>query len=194
MPKLWNETVAEHREAVREAALDAAGTLVAARGLASVTMSAIAAKAGIGRATLYKYFPEVEAVLVAWHKRQIGMHLGHLVAVRDAAGSPGERLAAVLAAYATMSWRHGDGDLAALLHRGAHVARAEKQLVRFIRDLVAEGAVAGEIRTDMTPEELASFCLHALGAAADLTSKAAVLRLVRLTVAALARPGPAGRR
>ena len=71
VPKLWTDTVAEHRQAVREATLDAAARLVAERGLTSVTMSAIATEAGIGRATLYKYFPDVEAILVAWHERDI---------------------------------------------------------------------------------------------------------------------------
>ena len=57
MPKLWTDTVEEHRRAVRDAALDAAAKLVAAHGLASVTMSKIAAETGIGRATLYGTFP-----------------------------------------------------------------------------------------------------------------------------------------
>ena len=57
MPKLWNETIAAHRAAVRDAILDTAVALVAEHGLAAVTMSRIAAQTGIGRATLYKYFP-----------------------------------------------------------------------------------------------------------------------------------------
>ena len=54
MPKLWTETIDEHRRAVRDATLDATGALVAEHGLASVTMSRIAEETGIGRATLYK--------------------------------------------------------------------------------------------------------------------------------------------
>ena len=71
MPKLWSETLDDHRRAIRDAALDATAGLVAEHGLASVTMSQIAKDAGIGRATLYKYFPDVEAILIAWHERQI---------------------------------------------------------------------------------------------------------------------------
>jgi AcrR family transcriptional regulator len=52
---------------VREAILDATGELVLSRGLLAVTMSDIAEATGIGRATLYKYFPGVEAILNAWH-------------------------------------------------------------------------------------------------------------------------------
>ena len=75
MPKLWNETIEAHRRAVHDAALDTAAALVAERGLLSVTMSQIAEETGIGRATLYKYFPDVEAILIAWHERQIARHL-----------------------------------------------------------------------------------------------------------------------
>ncbi|MEP7020668.1 MAG: helix-turn-helix domain-containing protein, partial [Pseudonocardiales bacterium] len=67
MPKLWTDTIEAHRQAVREATLDTAATLVAERGLSAVTMSRIAEETGIGRATLYKYFPDVEAIMTAWH-------------------------------------------------------------------------------------------------------------------------------
>ena len=42
MPKLWTETVETHRQEVREAILDATGSLVQSRGLLAVTMSDIA--------------------------------------------------------------------------------------------------------------------------------------------------------
>ncbi len=71
MPKLWNKTIEAHRNAVHEATLDTTAALVAKHGLRSVTMSQIAEQTGIGRATLYKYFSDVEAILVAWHERHI---------------------------------------------------------------------------------------------------------------------------
>lgn len=43
-------------------------SLVAERGLRSVTMSEIAQRVGIGRATVYKYFSDVESILLAWHE------------------------------------------------------------------------------------------------------------------------------
>src|SRR4029079_128644 len=59
--------------------------LVAEHGLVSLTMSQIAEQAGIGRATLYKYFPDAQAVLTAWHERQITAHLDQLTAAADPA-------------------------------------------------------------------------------------------------------------
>ncbi len=185
VPKLWNETIEAHRRAVRDATLDTAAALVAEHGLLSVTMSQIAEETGIGRATLYKYFSDVEAILIAWHKRQVTCHLEHLAAVRDQAGGASERLEAVLEAYALISHEHHGTELAALLHRGKHVAHAQQQLRDFVRDLLTEGAETGDLRDDVAPDELASYCLHALTAASSLPSKAAVRRLVTVTLTAL---------
>jgi len=120
MPKLWNETIETHRREVREAIMDAASTLVAKHGLLSVTMSQIAEETGIGRATLYKYFSEVEEILHAWHERQITEHFEYLAEVRDRATGAGEQLKAVLEAYALIAHGthgHGESDLAEFLHR-----------------------------------------------------------------------------
>jgi len=185
MPKLWNETIEAHRRAVCTAILDTTAALMAAHGLASVTMSKIAEETGIGRATLYKYFSNVEAIMVAWHERQVTDHLAYLAEVRDQAGNAVDRLKAVLEAFALISHEHHGTELAALLHRGEHVARAKQQLSGFIRDLLTEGAEAGDIRDDVAPDELASYCLHALTAASSLPSRAAVRRLVTVTLAGL---------
>lgn len=148
-------------------------------------MSQIAEETGIGRATLYKYFPDVEAILVAWYERQVAGHLEYLARVRDQADDPGEGLEAVLEAYALIQHEHHGSELAALLHRGEHVARAQRQLRDFIRDLLTDGAETGELRADVPPDELARYCLHALAAASSLPSKAAVRRLVTVTLAGL---------
>jgi AcrR family transcriptional regulator len=188
MPKLWNETIEAHRRAVRDAILDSAAALMAKHGLLSVTMLQIAEQADIGRATLYKYFSDVESILFAWHQRQITGHLEYLAEVRDQAGDAGERLEAVLEAFALISHEHHghhDTDLAAFLHRGEHVARAQQQLIDLLRDLLTEVAETGDLRDDVAPDELASYCLHALTAASSLPSKAAVHRLVTVILAGL---------
>ncbi|SEP53318.1 DNA-binding transcriptional regulator, AcrR family [Amycolatopsis saalfeldensis] len=190
VPKLWNETIDAHRHAVREAILDTTWALATEHGLTSVTMSQIAEKTGIGRATLYKYFPDVEAILFAWHERQIAAHLQQLVDIRDEAGDAGRRLDAVLEAYAFIAHerqRHG-ADLGALLHGGGHTAHAQQHLQGFVRDLLAEAAKAGDVRDDVAPDELAGYCLYALTAAGGLPSKAAVRRLVTVTLAGLRPP------
>jgi AcrR family transcriptional regulator len=189
VPRLWTGTIEAHRRAVRDATLDTTAALVAEHGMASVTMSRIAEETGIGRATLYKYFPDVEAILAAWHERQITGHLQQLAAVRDQAGDAGGRLEAVLRAYALMTYqRPHDTELAALVHRGEHLARAHQHLNDLIRDLLAEAAKTGDIRDDVASGELATYCLNALTAAISLPSKAAVDRLVTVTLDGLRPP------
>ncbi len=193
MPRLWNQTIQAHRHQVRDAILDTTAALVAEHGLLSVTMSQIAEATGIGRATLYKYFPDVEAILLAWHERQIAAHLHQLAEARDQAGDAGQRLHAVLDAYARIahdrfSHEHRSLELAALLHRGVHVTRAQQHVHAMIKELLAEAAAAGQVRADVVPDELASYCLHALAAASSLPSKAAVRRLVMVTLAGLRPP------
>jgi AcrR family transcriptional regulator len=188
VPKLWDATIEAHRREVRDAILKTSAALVAEQGLRSVTMSQIAEETGIGRATLYKYFSGVEEILLAWHERQVAGHLEYLAEVRDHSGDGGERLEAVLEAYGLISHAsrgNHDRELAAFLHRDEHVARARQQLRQMIRDLLAEGARRGDLRSDVPPDELANYCLHALAAASSAPSKAAVRRLVTVTLAGL---------
>jgi AcrR family transcriptional regulator len=194
VPKLWSETIDAHRREVRDAILDTTAALVAEHGLRAVTMSQIAGQTGIGRATLYKYFPDVEAILTTWHERQVTSHLDHLRAIGAESGDPGRRLHAVLTAYALMTHelarRHHGTDLAALVHRGDHLDQAEDQLTTLLQDLLAEAAQAGAVRSDVAPAELAAYGLNALAAARGMPSAAAVRRLVALVMSGLCPPQP----
>jgi AcrR family transcriptional regulator len=185
MPNLWTETIETHRREVRDAILDTAATLATQQGVLSVTMSQIAEETGIGRATLYRYFPDVESILLAWHDREVAAHLAHLAEVRDGVPDLAGRLEAVLHTYARLSHharKHQDASIGELLHRGDRIGMAERQVHEMIRDLLAEAAVAGIVRNDVPPGELASYCIHALAGARDERSKAAVDRLVAVTV------------
>lgn len=189
MPRLWNETIEAHRRDVRDAILDTTVKLVAEEGLRSATMSRIAEETGIGRATLYKYFPDVDAILVAWHSRHVTAHLEHLAAIRERTVAPDTRVDAVLAAYAQIVHgmsRHGFGtEVSALVHRDGQVAEPRRQLHGLVRDVLADAAATGHVRADIPPGELATYCLHALAAAGNLPSHAAVERLVAVTIAGL---------
>jgi AcrR family transcriptional regulator len=188
VPKLWNATIESHRAAVRDAILDATVAVIAERGLRAVTMADIAARAGIGRATLYKYFADAEAILRAWHEREIAGHLGELATIAEGPDKPVDRLAAVLERYAAVAQagRGGhDAELAAVLHRDEQVIAARHRLRRLLADLIAEAAAAGRVRDDVAPDELAAYCLAALAAAAGMPSRTAVRRLVAVTLAGL---------
>jgi AcrR family transcriptional regulator len=185
MPKLWDRTIEAHRREVSDAIMETTVALVAEQGLRSVTMSQIAEEVGIGRATLYKYFPSVEAILIAWHERQVKAHFEYLVQIGHQEGNPVERLEAVLEAYALIAHEYHGTEIAELVHHGAHIDRAHEHLHGLIRGLLIEAAENGELRNDIPPDELAIYCHHALSAANNLPSKAAVHRLVSVTLAGL---------
>ena len=177
-----------HRQEVREAILDAAGELVARQGLMAVSMSQLAETAGIGRATLYKYFADVEEVFAAWHARQVVEHLAQLAALAQGEDEPAIRLRSALEAYGRICQqraRHGGDAMLAALHHSREVQQPERQLRDLLAGLIAEAAAAGAVRTDVPARELASFCVHALNAAADIEAAPAVRNLVDLVWASL---------
>jgi AcrR family transcriptional regulator len=190
VPKLWNTTIEGHRAAVRNSILDATLALVAERGLRAVTMAEIASRAGIGRATLYKYFGDAEAILRAWHEREIGRHLAEVAAIQDGHGDAWTRLETLLERYAAGAHAgrgSHDAELAAVLHRDEQVAAARQRLRRLIGELIAEAVADGAVRDDVAPDELAAYCLAALSAADQSSSRAALRRLVAVTLAGLRR-------
>jgi AcrR family transcriptional regulator len=188
MPRLWDQSVRTHRQTVHDTVLDAAAALIERRGLASVTMAGIAGEAGIGRATLYKYFPDVDAVLAGWHQRHVEEHLARLREARDRAEDPAQQLEVVFHAYASLSGQQAGGEIAAALHRGAHIEGVRAQLRTLLTELIAGAAEQGAARRDVPAEELALFAEHALAAARELDSDEALGRLVRVTLSGVQSP------
>ena len=110
------------------------------------------------------------------------------MAIQTGPGDAVSRLAAVLERYATAAHtgRAGhDAEMALLLHRDETVVAARHRLRHVLADLLAEAADAGQVRQDIAAEELAAYCMAALSGAGELRSRAALRRLVNLTLAAL---------
>ena len=186
MPKLWTDTVEGHRHAVRTAVLDAVAALVAETGFSGVTMTGVAERAGVTRATLYKYFPDVEALLRAWHERQVSDHLGELESVRSETAGTGRQLQAVLEAYALMIYDRPSHDVQhADLHRGSHMGQAHQYLEAFIAGLIRADVQEKDAELAMDPADLARYCIQAISSARSLSSRDAVPNLVSVTVRGL---------
>ncbi|MFE6649759.1 TetR/AcrR family transcriptional regulator [Nocardioides sp. NPDC057772] len=199
MPKLWKDTVAEHRRDVRAAILETAWALARERGVRGVTMGLVAERAGISRATLYKYFRGVDEMLVAGHAEHVAEHLAHLENLRDEARSAGAGLYAMLQGYARICFHRGSSvatDLHGLVHRGEEHQRHSADVTTLFAKAVRGAQECGQVRTDVAAEELAAFSIHALEAAGQASAARAVDRLVDLAAEALhlqvetAGPGP----
>lgn len=188
MPKTWDETLEGHREAVRQAVMGAALALASERGFQKVSMSNVAARAGITRATLYKYFGDVDAIFEEWHQATLRHHLAHFAEIAAGDGDPALKLAEILETYALTVFRHHGTRFASMLHRQDHARRAEARLVGLIEKLVAAGVQSGLFRKDIAPEELARFCHSSLSSTHMLADEQAVRRAASLLLDALARP------
>ncbi|HVL94450.1 MAG TPA: TetR/AcrR family transcriptional regulator [Solirubrobacteraceae bacterium] len=101
---------------ITEAVLDAAMELVAERGFASVSMEAIAARAGVGKPAIYRRFADKRDVVVAAIARALppmepspaaGGARGHLRAlIEQATPSEPERYAALIGGLMSEHRRH----------------------------------------------------------------------------------------
>lgn len=137
----------------RERLLDAAVELVHREG-EKVPMAMIAEGAGVGIGTLYRHFPNREDLLGALVHRSFGLAVGN---ARAAAAHPGSALDGVRAFFrATLR----DRDRFVLPLQGGpavftpatRVLQADVRTA--LRELLERGQAAGELRADLTPEDL----------------------------------------
>lgn len=137
----------------RERVLDAATELVRRDG-EKVPMAAIAERAGVGVGTLYRHFPDREALLGELVHRSFGIALAN---AQSAAAHPGSALDGIRQFF--LSTLRDRERFVLPLHGGPSVftpaTRERQQGVRIaLRALLDRGQVAGELRSDLTPEDL----------------------------------------
>lgn len=176
----WDRTVDEHRNAQREEIANTAWSLAQQHGPFAITMSQVAVAAGVSRPTLYKYFPDVESMLVAHHRSHVAAHVAELVEIVAGPGVPHERLARLVRAYASICHqraRHGSSEVDRLVHSPFELDAAESQLVELFARAIREAHTG---RDDLAPTVLAAYCVRALATAADVpaTEVPAVAELV----------------
>lgn len=190
MPRLWADTIDTHRRQVTEAILEATAELIAEHGPMSVTMSAIAERAGIGRATLYKYFPDVESILVAWHSREFAEHLQRLKTLSERETVTIDDLAGFVRAQRHDNAQHDGEELVGALARTvAGLDRTVEDVVRdqvvaLMTDLVTKLITSKQIRADIDPDVLARWLFHTIHAPPELEDDA----VAELVIASLGNP------
>jgi TetR/AcrR family transcriptional repressor of mexCD-oprJ operon len=144
------------RDRIAAGILDAAATLLAERG-DSVSMADIAEAAGVGRATLYRYFPSRDE-LVAGIARAGFEELCESVAEArlDTVGVE-EGLARVTRAFLAAGskyvalWSAGKQSSG---KKDIDEAEADRQLAEPVRELLRRGVADGTIRQDLPTEVL----------------------------------------
>jgi AcrR family transcriptional regulator len=138
----------ERADAARNRArvLDAAARLFAAHDGRTVTMERIAAEAGVGKATLYRRFPDVASIAVALldeHERALQDRLLHGPPPLGTGAPPGERLAAFYRAMVRLLERHGHLALAAETGARRFATGAYQAWALHVRGLLDDAGVRG---------------------------------------------------
>ena len=178
-----------------DALLAAAKEEFAARGV-NVNVRAIAARAGVGTATLYRHFPLRSDLITAVFHREVDACAAEAPKLA-AAHDPGDALELWIQHYATMFIMTKRG-LAAALHFGDPAFKAlpayfQQQLGPVLQTLLDAAVDAGAIRDGVDPLDLlgavAKLCILPVGT--DDTSRAD--RMIALLIDGLrygANPGP----
>ena len=119
----------------------------------STATTGLAEATGIGRATLYRYFPDVDAVLTSWHERQLGTHVAHLTGILARSTDPAEqlrgrahRVRAHVPTARRSRWRH----------RRRAAQQSSRHPYRGPGDRPAHGLVQGERPGGCSPQRRAS--------------------------------------
>jgi TetR/AcrR family transcriptional regulator, mexCD-oprJ operon repressor len=135
---------------VSEAILDGAARIFAIQG-EQANMNDVATAAGVARATVYRYFPNREALLEALAQATVSDVDARLASARINEVAPEEGIARAVRALVDV------GDSFVLLARErlrSDPARFERSLTQPLRQLFERGQAAGDIRDDITSARL----------------------------------------
>ena len=143
----------------RDAMLAAGGALLAADGLEAVTHQAVATRAGVGRATAYRHWPQLlDLRLAVLSASEHDLPAGH----REAGADPRAELAFHLRAIANRIHESAGAVVAAVIGGAEHDEgmrelreRLVKPMVDALRPALAEATERGLLRTDTTAEQFA---------------------------------------
>ena len=131
--------------------LDAADKVFSEHGV-NVALELVTAQAGVSRATLYRNFPDREALMGALLERsfeKLEAHADKIKGRGDALFGVLEHMANLVAESATVSdhWRTADRDSAVLVD-------AQRRLTRLIKPLLQQTIASGACRADLTVQDI----------------------------------------
>lgn len=93
MPKIIGGSLVEHRAQVRAKVFEALRGQLYERGFEAITLSGVAAEAGVGRTAIYNHFPDKEALLVAFVEEEAATYVRRLSEAVAAVDDPVDQLA-----------------------------------------------------------------------------------------------------
>jgi AcrR family transcriptional regulator len=175
MPQIWAESIEEHKRQTVARIIDATVALVDERGLGATSMSQVAQRAGIGRATLYSYFPDVEHILLAWHDHEVARYhqalAEELAAQDDAPAALRVFITRLIQGFAGDHDRGLDASRIELSALSPDIKRqmggATAKLASLLKDTLEQGIRAGQLRQDLNVELTTTLIMRTASAARE---------------------------
>ncbi|MFD1627626.1 TetR/AcrR family transcriptional regulator [Azospirillum griseum] len=192
------ENIPDWRAKRREEILTAASELFAGRDYTDVQVDEVARRAGVGKATLYRYFPSKEELYLESLERALGGMEARLNAHAPPVETAASRLRVMVAALIdtlseqlhTLKLMGGDqSDLADRTRR--ILRRRSAQTAAALRSVLDDGVAAGEFRridTDVTPFLIIGMVRGAIMMAGDRPRAALEQAVLDLVLTAATAP------
>jgi TetR/AcrR family transcriptional repressor of mexCD-oprJ operon len=146
------------------AILDAAARVFAERG-SSAHMADVAAAAGVGRATLYRHFPDREALFDALASHAIADSAARLADAGLERAPVAEAIERIVRAVTSIGDRYA---VLASEHVESDPAEVERLLAAPVRAVLTRGIESGFLRQDLPPDVLFELFRGVLGTAIQL--------------------------
>lgn len=150
MPRISEATIAEHRRRTETDLLDAWGSLMSEHGYADITLTLVAEHAGVARNTVYGYFADKEALLLAYLDREVARFMEQASAAIRAEESAADRLRVLIelqTRYFAATAASGQ-ELAGVLnpHSFGQMSAAFTPLLDMITQIIQDGQDDGSFR------------------------------------------------
>jgi TetR/AcrR family transcriptional regulator, cholesterol catabolism regulator len=191
-----------------DAIVDAAANVFAERGYHGTTTQAIADVLGLRQASLYYYFPSKEAALELVCERGVDGFVESAEAILAGAGTPLEKLAALIAAHLTPNASKRDYVKVFINERRylpdasrRRIGRKSRRIERCFEEVIRTGIADGSVRegadvrlTMLAVLGMMNSVINWRAADQDAGVARVAAELSQLVVAGLARPVPARKR
>ncbi|MEA5358951.1 TetR/AcrR family transcriptional regulator [Amycolatopsis sp., V23-08] len=92
MPKILGGSLEAHRREVRARVFDVLRAQLYERGFDAISLTGVAAAAGVGRSALYNHFPDKESLLVAFVEDEAARYVTRLTEAVEAQADPVDQL------------------------------------------------------------------------------------------------------
>ena len=158
MPKIMGNSLAEHRERTRNALFEALSALMNHRSFDKITLSDVAAHAGVGRTAVYNHFANKEDLLLAFMEHETARYAEELSRALAGMEDPIDRLRVYVRQQALIKRHyHSTGPLANSVSRGtasrlrSHAGLMTQMLAQILTDAMNCGAIPRQDPSQMIP-------------------------------------------